>query len=107
MRCSVFAFIFFPSSGAPRPLHSSPTRRSSDLPGRPAALRAVREGRIEQLAEIDVAFPRLHGSYGERSEEHTSELQSRGHLVCRLQLAKKKRVYAMLNLNDEYHIHPC
>src|SRR5690625_6454969 len=26
-----------------------------------------------------------------RSEEHTSELQSRGHLVCRLLLAKKKR----------------
>src|SRR5690625_7069655 len=26
----------------------------------------------------------------QRSEEHTSELQSRGHLVCRLQLEKKK-----------------
>src|SRR5690625_6612403 len=25
-----------------------------------------------------------------RSEEHTSELQSRGHLVCRLRLTKKK-----------------
>src|SRR5207253_10293954 len=30
-----------------------------------------------------------------RSEEHTSELQSRGHLVCRLLLEKKKR--------HEYH----
>src|SRR5690625_6091611 len=29
----------------------------------------------------------------ERSEEHTSELQSRGHLVCRLLLEKKKRKY--------------
>src|SRR5207253_8148615 len=29
---------------------------------------------------------------GERSEEHTSELQSRGHLVCRLLLEKKKNV---------------
>src|SRR5690625_6765104 len=28
---------------------------------------------------------------GLRSEEHTSELQSRGHLVCRLLLEKKKR----------------
>src|SRR5207253_9463781 len=28
--------------------------------------------------------------YG-RSEEHTSELQSRGHLVCRLLLEKKKK----------------
>src|SRR5690625_6721257 len=31
------------------------------------------------------AFPRQ-----ERSEEHTSELQSRGHLVCRLLLAKTR-----------------
>src|SRR5690625_3013457 len=29
-------------------------------------------------------------STSERSEEHTSELQSRGHLVCRLLLEKKK-----------------
>src|SRR5207253_10750024 len=28
--------------------------------------------------------------WGVRSEEHTSELQSRGHLVCRLLLEKKK-----------------
>src|SRR5207253_7374474 len=28
---------------------------------------------------------------GTRSEEHTSELQSRGHLVCRLLLEKKKK----------------
>src|SRR5439155_18956028 len=30
----------------------------------------------------------------ERSEEHTSELQSRGHLVCRLLLGKKKKRYS-------------
>src|SRR3989442_2621100 len=29
---------------------------------------------------------------GERSEEHTSELQSRPHLVCRLLLEKKKKL---------------
>src|SRR5690625_6765363 len=29
--------------------------------------------------------------YKTRSEEHTSELQSRGHLVCRLLLEKEKR----------------
>src|SRR5690625_6406903 len=29
---------------------------------------------------------------GLRSEEHTSELQSRGHLVCRLLLEKKNRI---------------
>src|SRR5690554_2411017 len=31
------------------------------------------------------------GDDGERSEEHTSELQSRPHLVCRLLLEKKKK----------------
>src|SRR5439155_9503449 len=34
------------------------------------------------------------GQFGKqiiRSEEHTSELQSRGHLVCRLLLEKKKK----------------
>src|SRR5258708_27688630 len=30
--------------------------------------------------------------HGSRSEEHTSELQSPDHLVCRLLLEKKKRV---------------
>src|SRR5690625_5827285 len=30
-----------------------------------------------------------------RSEEHTSELQSRGHLVCRLLLEKKKKKQQM------------
>src|SRR5207253_4761371 len=30
-------------------------------------------------------------NFRSRSEEHTSELQSRGHLVCRLLLEKKKR----------------
>src|SRR5437870_12291122 len=36
---------------------------------------------------------RLSGSAAEtRSEEHTSELQSRGHLVCRLLLEKKKQL---------------
>src|SRR2546422_7488679 len=35
--------------------------------------------------EVDAAFA------GQRSEEHTSELQSRLHLVCRLLLEKKKK----------------
>src|SRR5437870_9026341 len=30
-----------------------------------------------------------------RSEEHTSELQSRGHLVCRLLLEKKKKIHKL------------
>src|SRR3712207_8078044 len=32
---------------------------------------------------------------GMRSEEHTSELQSRQYLVCRLLLEKKKRIYCI------------
>src|SRR3989449_2476969 len=36
----------------------------------------------------------LFRNLGERSEEHTSELQSRLHLVCRLLLEKKKNTIA-------------
>src|SRR5439155_13156086 len=37
-----------------------------------------------------------------RSEEHTSELQSRGHLVCRLLLEKKKnRTNQHINSNEK------
>src|SRR5207253_8663820 len=37
-----------------------------------------------------------------RSEEHTSELQSRGHLVCRLLLEKKKKTH----INQNHKIIP-
>src|SRR5439155_8191870 len=40
---------------------------------------------------VEVFFPRLRTGDAQRSEEHTSELQSRGHLVCRLLLEKKKK----------------
>src|SRR3712207_6965637 len=36
--------------------------------------------------------PALGAACGERSEEHTSELQSRQYLVCRLLLEKKKKI---------------
>src|SRR5690625_7043614 len=44
----------------------------------------------ERVIEIDIT---LKGESVEdlRSEEHTSELQSRGHLVCRLLLEKNKK----------------
>src|SRR5690625_7939642 len=64
-------------------LPSFPTRRSSDLitaylfPENHCAL--VRNLTLQQ-----------HLIRTSRSEEHTSELQSRGHLVCRLLLEKKK-----------------
>src|SRR5690625_6044601 len=49
--------------------------------------------------------PRLPDSAGgglpRRSEEHTSELQSRGHLVCRLLLEKKKHTEAQSALHQD------
>src|SRR5690625_6751768 len=41
---------------------------------------------VDETSEASVARMKLVW----RSEEHTSELQSRGHLVCRLLLEKKK-----------------
>src|SRR5439155_14346261 len=43
------------------------------------------------------ALRRRHVLSHGRSEEHTSELQSRGHLVCRLLLEKKKAYMIMLD----------
>src|SRR5437870_10079772 len=48
---------------------------------------------VWQLAPVDTAshaVRRVGHGIRQRSEEHTSELQSRGHLVCRLLLEKKK-----------------
>src|SRR5438045_4870952 len=53
---------------------------------RPAAARAGRAG-----AGGSWPFSGPH-SFGSRSEEHTSELQSLRHLVCRLLLEKKKNI---------------
>src|SRR5207253_8457466 len=46
----------------------------------------ARFSRVAQRAGIS-----WRGSRLSRSEEHTSELQSRGHLVCRLLLEKKNQ----------------
>src|SRR5439155_21583929 len=46
--------------------------------------------RLWNLASLFLLSILLKLEYRERSEEHTSELQSRGHLVCRLLLEKKK-----------------
>src|SRR5690606_42055826 len=99
---------------AERDLPSFPTRRSSDLGAFPVrmaerfvvAYDADNVDRFERLAhhlkelETDrlerLAFlPRVRDVQREiaavfRSEEHTSELQSRENLVCRLLLEKKK-----------------
>src|SRR5258705_7777397 len=61
--------------------------------------RSPRESRIRNPGVIPSVLPpvTVHGSSGDgpvtvfRSEEHTSELQSLRHLVCRLLLEKKKK----------------
>src|SRR5437870_13503119 len=86
-------FFFFHSSGAHRDLHSFPTRRSSDLPARTSPPRSCSH-RPEITLGRFVKRRRQAGWSARtacRSEEHTSELQSRGHLVCRLLLEKKKK----------------
>src|SRR5438309_5345597 len=40
---------------------------------------------------------------GKRSEEHTSELQSQFHLVCRLLLEKKKKKKISCHIKITYH----
>src|SRR3989449_10132159 len=44
----------------------------------------------KQLGGSGLAWGKRQGEHISRSEEHTSELQSRLHLVCRLLLEKKK-----------------
>src|SRR5207247_8598620 len=69
------------------------------LAGRHQVVPALAEGVLG--AEVDAAFRRLDRlrhlagndrAGGDRSEEHTSELQSRVDLVCRLLLEKKKKI---------------
>src|SRR2546429_2462275 len=45
----------------------------------------------ERTSRLDHARHTFHHPSRRRSEEHTSELQSRLHLVCRLLLEKKKK----------------
>src|SRR5690625_7123355 len=85
-----------------RYLHAFPTRRSSDL-------RRGTKAVAKPQAETPFRGCSVHGgvrgaavfrSASPRSEEHTSELQSRGHLVCRLLLEKR-------NLNNGQCIPLC
>src|SRR5689334_23844360 len=56
--------------------------------------------------ELDRHAPGLPG--GDRSEEHTSELQSQFHLVCRLLLEKKKKNYTISDYEscNTYDVRP-
>src|SRR5690606_41629706 len=105
---SLFLLFLFSCSCHHPDLHSFPTRRSSDLL-RAAAAVVVRdeqvipavalehERRLDRtglgLGVVDQDRARALGQRVPllrlRSEEHTSELQSRENLVCRLLLEKK------------------
>src|SRR5438876_5972581 len=82
--------IFIYCAGANSNLHSFPTRRSSDLASSECRLR-LHTGRPRPEFGAHVPGP-LGPARRRRSEEHTSELQSPVHLVCRL-LLEKKNVY--------------
>src|SRR2546430_8550798 len=67
--------------------------RSSETPYGPRAIDPLAEQDPAQAGSPTVRH-RRHGQHGtrlERSEEHTSELQSQSNLVCRLLLEKKKK----------------
>src|SRR5699024_12805792 len=84
--CPLASPFFFASSADRRALHSFPTRRSSDL-GDGDAVRPLAGGLLAHVSEAEAAPAAVLLG---RSEEHTSELQSRFDLVCRLLLEKKK-----------------
>src|SRR5690625_5878062 len=81
------------SSAAPLPTSPRRTCREKVLPARERARRRrhLRRGVPAGPQALPSALLPLAETAGHpRSEEHTSELQSRGHLVCRLLLEKKK-----------------
>src|SRR5436305_10810943 len=65
--------------------------RSRTAPRRRAATWSLTWFQVASEMMIRVSYSLLVPSRRLRSEEHTSELQSRPHLVCRLLLEKKKK----------------
>src|SRR5947209_11778519 len=93
-------YFFFECYGHHRDLHSFPTRRSSDL-RRTAGWKPALHRSITARPFSAPSAPAWR-----RSEEHTSELQSRQYLVCRLLLEKKKKIAKKQNVNGRHDVHP-
>src|SRR2546422_5506038 len=74
---------------------SAPQRRGDRDPRNPAGAGSVRLRHPARLA-------RRRTVRNSRSEEHTSELQSRLHLVCRLLLEKKKKKTTLEYTKQDY-----
>src|SRR5437868_11188493 len=95
-------YFSFQCYGHLRHLHSFPTRRSSDLACASAGGHE-RGWRCKQSFSKSAAIPSPKRTV--RSEEHTSELQSRFDIVCRLLLEKKKAfratVWSRLTITDK------
>src|SRR5438309_2834135 len=84
----------FRSSGTCAPAHEQPReQREQDVPER--VQQRDERGRCER-GGVQVDGQRL-ARRTVRSEEHTSELQSQFHLVCRLLLEKKKTTKKQMN----------
>src|SRR3712207_8844913 len=84
------------------------SRRNPTRQGQRALLRQGRQHPDDRLGELLGGHrPSLSAIVG-RSEEHTSELQSRQYLVCRLLLEKKKKItsafYTYLSNNSLQHL---
>src|SRR2546429_3496465 len=73
-------------------LSSTSLTFASQLVGTTSAAQTVTLNNTGNTA-LSVTSIVASGDYAQRSEEHTSELQSRLHLVCRLLLEKKNYQY--------------
>src|SRR3712207_9204579 len=90
---SVFVFFFFLMIRRPPRSPLFPYTTLFRSPERHAARRVIaREAEPAEVGLDAARLQRIERHFGRyvRSEEHTSELQSRQYLVCRLLLEKKK-----------------
>src|SRR3712207_7214950 len=72
---------------------ADPDRRDQERQGHAAGLHEGHADRPAHQGSRGGLRPQLRAER-QRSEEHTSELQSRQYLVCRLLLEKKKKYYS-------------